>query len=61
VKIHLKSHVSAATRATFNLNAQCRMPFLSDKQDMHLMGEHCPVHALKVKMRSECLIAVVKD
>ena len=27
---------------------------------MHLMRQCCPVHPLKVNMRSECLIAVVK-
>jgi hypothetical protein len=57
----LKSHVSAATGALFNLNAHSRNSFLSDKQDMHLMGQCCPVHSLKVNMRSECLIAGVKD
>ena len=25
------------------------------------MGQRCPVHPLKVKKRSECLTAVVKD
>lgn len=30
-----KSHVSAATRALFNLNAHCRTSSLSDKKDMH--------------------------
>jgi len=53
--------VYAATRALFNLNAHCRTFYLSDKMDMLYMGQHCPVHPLKVNKRSECLITVVED
>jgi hypothetical protein len=44
-----KSHVSAVARALFNLNPHCGTAFsLLDEKDIHSMGQHCPVHLLKV-------------
>jgi hypothetical protein len=44
-----KSHVSVAAQALLNLNAHCvTMHSLSDKKDVHLMGQCCPSHLLKV-------------
>jgi hypothetical protein len=45
----LKCQVSAAARALFNINAHSRTVFsLSDRKDVHLMEQLCPVHPLKV-------------
>jgi hypothetical protein len=36
--------------ALFNFNAHCRTMFsLSDEECVHVIGQHCPVHPLKVK------------
>ena len=41
--MHSKCQVSAAARALFSFNAHCSTVFfLSDKKDVHLMGQHCP-------------------
>ena len=38
-----------AAGALFNLNSHCGTLFpCSDKKVPHLMGQHCPVHPLKV-------------
>jgi len=44
-----KCQVSAAARALFSFNAQCRTVFsMSEKTDEHLMEKLCPIHLLKV-------------
>jgi hypothetical protein len=47
----LKCQVSAVTRALFNLSAHCKTAFsLSGEKYVHLMGQHCASHYLKVKV-----------
>ena len=59
-----KCQVSAADGTLFNLTAHCKTVFSHlDEKDVHLMGQSCPVHTLKVdkpleiSMRSEIFIA----
>ena len=42
-------HISTAPQSTINSNAHCRTFSISDQKCVHLMGQHCPVHQLKVK------------
>jgi hypothetical protein len=46
----LKSPVSAVARAPIDVNVHCETVFLSNEKHVHLMGQHFPVHLLKVNL-----------
>lgn len=50
-----KSPISAVAGAQLNLNFYCTTMFsLLDRNAVHLMGQQCPIHLLKVKKIVQC-------